>query len=134
MSNQLNEDIATVQYDNLFYSDDVKAITGGVTITKGQGTLKRGTILAKAASGKMVILGTTITTGSGENQKTETPPADCVLCDDIVVADAEDAPAVAYLSGHFNIDALKVKANYSITDADKDELRTKNILVGKVLG
>ena len=52
MSNQLNEDIATVQYDNLFYSDDVKAITGGVTIAKGQGTLKRGTILAKASSGE----------------------------------------------------------------------------------
>lgn len=134
MGKQLNEDIATVEYDNLFYSDDVRAITGGVTITKGQGTLKRGTLLAKAASGKMVILGTTITTGSGENQKTETPPADCVLCDDIVVADAEDTPAVAYLSGHFNIDALKVKANYTITEADKDVLRTKDILVGKSLG
>ena len=73
----------------------------------------------------MVILGTTITTGSGENQKLKLRLADCVLCDDIVVADAEDAPAIAYLSGHFNIDALKVKANYTITEADKDVLRTK---------
>ena len=57
-----------------------------------------------------------------------------MLCDDIVVADAEDTPAVAYLSGHFNIDALLVKTDYTITDADKDVLRTKNILVGKILG
>lgn len=134
MGNQLNEDIATVQYDNLFYSDDVKAITGGITIAKGQGKLKRGTILAKAESGKMVILGTQITTGSGDSQKTETPPADCVLCDDVVVGDTEDATAVAYLSGHFNMDVLSVKANYTVTDADKDVLRTKNILIGKSLG
>lgn len=133
MGNQLNEDIATVQYDNLFYSDDIRAITGGVTIAKGQGVLKKGTILAKAESGKMVILGTQITTGEGDSQKTETPVADCVLCDDIDATD-EDTPAVAYLAGHFNIDALIAKTNYTVTDADKDALRVKNILLGKSLG
>lgn len=133
MSQQLNETIATVEYENLFYSADVAVTTGGVTIASGQGKLKRGTILAKGEDGKCVILGTTITKDEGSSATTETPVADCILCDD-VDATSSDVGAVAYLSGHFNIDALGVKTGYTLKESDKDALRTKNILIGKMLG
>ncbi len=121
MTKVLNEDVATVTYDNLIYSNDVPTITSGIVVEQGQGILERGTLLAKKDNGKMVILGT------------DTHPADCVLCDKVDATEV-DAETVAYIQGHFSIDELKVKDGYEITKGDEDLLRTKNILLGKALG
>lgn len=122
MSKQiLNEDIATIEYDNLIYSNDVPTLTSGVVVEQGQGVLERGTLLAKKEDGKMVIM--------SEDEQ----PADCILCDKVDTTNG-DVNTVAYIQGHFNIDALKVKDSYEITKDDEDVLRTKNILLGKALG
>lgn len=122
MGKKLNEDIATIEYDNLFYSDDVKAIPAGVIVASGQGILKRGTLLAKTSENKMVVLGSE-----------EGAVADCVLTDEVDATSA-DADAIAYIQGDFNINELIVAEGYTISQADKDTLRTKNILIGRTLG
>lgn len=122
MGKKLNEDIATIEYDNLFYSDDVKAIPAGVIVASGQGILKRGTLLAKTSENKMVVLGSE-----------EGAVADCVLTDEVDATSA-DADAIAYIQGDFNINKLIVAEDYTISQADKDTLRTKNILIGRTLG
>lgn len=121
MSKVLNEVVGKVEYDNLFYSNNVPAIANGVIVASGQGELKRGTLLAKTADNKMIVL------GSAEGT------ADCVLTDDIDATDA-DVETTAYIQGNFNINALIVADEYTITEADKDALRTKNILLGNTLG
>lgn len=126
MTEKLNEDIATIKYDNLFYSDDVKAIAHGVIVASGQGKLKRGTLLAKNADNKMIVLGS-------DASETNKAVADCVLTDDID-ASSEDVNTTAYVQGNFNINALIVAEGYTIAEADKDVLRTKNILLGRTLG
>lgn len=176
MGTKLNEDIATIEYDNLIYSDDVKLIPTGVTVASGEGKLKRGTLLSKNDEGKFVIHGTTrpegyveatsttegalkvVASDPGEGQiavASVTPvvdsdytpkandyvvyqtaklyEADCVLTDDIDATSA-DVDTTAYVQGHFNVKELIVKTQYTLTDADKDILRTKNILLGTTLG
>ena len=117
MTESLTETIANIEYDNLIYSSDVDLITSGVVVASGQGELTRGTCLAVNSDNQMVILGT------------DGAEADCILCDDIDATDA-DVNTTAYVSGHFNEDALIVLDGYTITDSDKAVLRTKNILIG----
>ena len=40
---------------------------------------------------------------------------------------------MVYVEGNFNEDALIVAEDYTITEADKDELRTKRIYIGGVM-
>lgn len=61
------------------------------------------------------------TTGGGN--------ADCVLVNDVTVGTAADENVLVYITGCFNIDALIVDDDYEITEADKDLLRTKGILL-----
>lgn len=78
--------------------------------------LKRGTILAKDSTGKLAIL------SSAENL---TP--DCILCDDTVVG-TDDVTVAVYTAGCFNLNKVIVADEYTITEADKDALRCRNIV------
>lgn len=118
MAEQLNKLVAEVTPDNLINS----AYTTNachVTVAAGQGALKRGTALAVNADGKAVILGTASATAS------------YILAKDVDAT--EEAVAVAYREGHFNADALIVKADYTITAKDKDDFRTRNIILSESL-
>lgn len=68
-----------------------------------------------------------ITTAAVEAQAAEALTASCILTDD-VDATAE-AFAVAYRSGHFNTNALIVKEGYTITAADKNNLRDGGVFL-----
>jgi len=63
MTTKLNETVAEIKYDNLFYANDPAANTDGAVIASGQGKLARGTVLAKTESDTFVILGTTKAAG-----------------------------------------------------------------------
>lgn len=170
MTIKLNETVAVITDDNLFYANDPAANTDGIVIASGQGKLVRGTVLAKTVSGNFVILGTTKTAGyykasstdagalkvvasgavTGEinlasvtpvigtytaaagdyvlYQKADAYAADCILCDGIDATSAA-VDTVAYRTGHFNANALTVKSGYTLSDTDKDVLRTKGILL-----
>ena len=121
----LNEKIADVSFDGLITDNQPAALTRARTIRKGSAaaTYVRGTIMAvsggSAGDGKLVILGTT-----AETNETLTP--DCVLY--VEVGTAADKDTVAYISGCFDPDKITVKESYTITAADLDALRVRNIL------
>jgi hypothetical protein len=127
----LHEKIGSVDFPQLFASIDPPALVRGGTIRKlsAKATLVRGTIMAKssgsAGDGKLVVLGTTAATN-------EVLTADCILTDDIEVGTANDENVTVYITGDFNIDAVTVASGYTITEDDKDALRTKGILLGTV--
>lgn len=128
----LHEKIGSVEFEKLFAGMQPPAIVKPGVIRKlgTAGTLKRGTLLAKssgsAGDGKLVIFGTTAATN-------ETLTADCVLCDDIEVGTSNDENVAVYVSGDFNEAALIVATGATITEADRDALRTKGILLGTVM-
>ena len=115
MSKRLDSELCSVAQDNLFHSVFPAADVFGVTLAAGQGVLKRGTLLATADGGMVMISADT------------TGKANAVLCDDVDTAETTYAPA--YRTGHFNGNALIVAEGYEITDKDKEALRTAGILV-----
>ena len=117
MAEQLNKLVAEVTPDNLINSAHATDACH-VTVAAGQGELKRGTALG-IKDGKAVILGTDGATA-------------CWILAKDVDATAE-AVAVAYREGHFNADALIVKADYAITADDKAEFRKNNIILSESL-
>ena len=118
MAEQLNKLVAEVTPDNLINSAYATNACH-VTVAAGQGALKRGTALAVNTDGKAVILGT------------ESATASWILAKDVDAT--EEVVAVAYREGHFNADALIVKADYTISAKDKDDFRTRNIILSESL-
>mgnify|MGYP000106714586 CR=1 FL=1 len=124
MSKQLSQVVETMEYDNLINDYEPKPDVFSVTIRQGQKAMKRGTALAKAEDGKMVILGTA-KTGS----ETAAPKANCILAEASDDASEGDVTAVAYRVGHFNENVLIVAEDYTITDNDREDFRTGGILL-----
>lgn len=129
MTRDLHEKIGSVEQDNLFAGLYPPALPKAGTIRKlgTAGTLKRGTLLAKssgsAGDGKLVIFGTTAATN-------ETLTADCVLANDIDVGTSTDENALVFIQGNFNEDALIMATGASLTEADRDALKIRNIILG----
>lgn len=111
-----DEVIGSMGFDNLFNGLTPAAEVFHVQLAEGQGVLERGTLLA-SADGGMVIIGAD-TTGK----------ANAVLADP-VDTDNGEVLGVAYRSGHFNANALIVADGYEITAADKEALRVVGILI-----
>jgi len=120
----LNEKIEEVTPDGLISDTQPALLTRARTIRKlgTAAALKRGTVMAASSTdGKLVVLGTSA--GSGE---TLTP--DCILADDVEVGTSADVPVVAYISGCFDPDHITMATGYTMTAADIDALRVRNIL------
>jgi len=58
---------------------------------------------------------------------------DCILTDNAVIGTSADVVTTVYTAGCFNIDALIVKDNYAMSEADKDKLRERGLYLGIVL-
>ena len=54
--------------------------------------------------------------------------APALLCDDTEVGTDEDVPVDVYAAGCFDPEKVTVAEDYAITQADKDKLRTYNIV------
>jgi len=124
MTTALNRKVGEMDYDGLISDLTPPVEVRGRTIA-GQATettYKRGTIFARGQGNKkLYILGSAATTESG------TLLQDCILCDDITVGASEDVNVAAYTAGCFNPDKTTVQDGYTVTTADKDELRKRNI-------
>lgn len=131
MNRDLHEKLGSMEFEKLFAGLEPKALTHPATIRKlgTAATIKRGTLLAKSSGsggdGKLVVFGTT----AGSN---ETLTADCILTDDIEVGTAADENVLVYISGNFNEAALIIATGATISEADRDELRKKGIILGTV--
>ena len=121
----LNAKIGDMTYDGLVTDVKPAVIVAGGTILKGatEATYVRGTLMAKSAStGKLVIFGSTAAQG-------DTLTADCILCDDVEVGTSADVTVPVYTGGCFNSNKVTVAENYTITEADKDNLRVRDIVL-----
>lgn len=120
--------LGTVEPDNLIVGLTPAPMVHGGTIRKGsaEATYKRGTIMAKssgtAGDGKLVVLGS-------EAASSETLTADCILCDDITVGTEADEAVAVYIGGCFNSNKVIVADEYTLTEADKDNLRMRGIIL-----
>ena len=115
--------------DNLIAGLFPRALTMGVKVSAGEGLLKRGTILTAKEDGTYVICGKKETTGEGDSATTTTyanPSA--VLTVDVDASGTTAVTAVAYRSGNFNPHAVIVAKDYTLTAADKDNLRKYDIV------
>lgn len=122
----LNQKIGEMEYDGLISGVTPPVQTRGGIIRKlsAAATLKRGTILAKssgtAGDGKLVVLGT-----AAASDEILTP--DCILCDDVEVGSA-DVNAPVYTAGCFELGKVTVATSYTMTEADKEQLREYGIV------
>ena len=117
MAKELRQKLGSMEYDGLITGLNPPTRVDGGTIAKlaAPATLKRGTLLGKADSGLLSIYD-----GTG------TP--DCILCDDTEVGTAEYVPVDVYVAGCFDPEKVTVGDGYTITQADKDKLRTYSIV------
>lgn len=129
MAENLVNKVGECGQDNLIAGLFPRALTMGVKVAAGEGLLKRGTLLTAKSDGTYVICGKKVTTGEGESATTTTygnPSA--VLTVDVDASGSTAATAVAYRSGNFNPHAVIVAKDYTLTAADKDNLRKYGIV------
>ena len=120
MAESLCRKIGETGIDNLIAKLFPPAETFGVTIPAGAGVLARGTVLALNGDAYAVLSAET------------TGKANCILADDVDASGDAPVVAVAYRTGHFNIKALAVADGYTLTVADKEELRKGGILLSEM--
>lgn len=110
--------------DSLIASNEFPILKEGIGLKAGQGVLKRGSLIMKGSDKAGYIAGTkaTVTTGEGESAVTADMEMKVfgILTDDCDTGDddtADNIPAVAYLTGQFNRDAVLVTGgNTSVDD------------------
>ena len=107
----LSEKLGEVEYDGLIAGVNPKKRVGPGVIAgpEAETTFVRGT--GTEASG-----GDTLT-------------ADCILIEDVTMKASMDETVAVYLAGCFNPDKLTVKDSYTMTEADKDALRMRDIVL-----
>ncbi len=135
----LNEKIGTMEYDNLIHDTFPEATTFAVTLAavSAETPLSRGTVLARNAAGKMVVLGSDVSDdieeGEPDGEAATTPAiANCILAIDCTAGTA-DAVVEAYRTGHFNRNKLVVAEGYSLTADDEEALRGVGILLSDAI-
>lgn len=129
MSKNLVNKVGECSQDNLIAGLFPRALTTGIKVAAGEGVLKRGTILSAKGDGTYVICGKKVTTGEGESATTTTyATPSLILTEDVDASGSTAVVAVAYHSGNFNPHAVIVAKDYTLTAADKDNLRKYNIM------
>lgn len=114
---RLDENLGAVGFDNLINGTYPPAEVFNVQVKAGQGVLERGTLLAIAEGGMVMISAGT------------TGKANAVLADPVDTGAGAAVDAIAYRTGHFNANKLIVADGYEITAADKEALRVAGILI-----
>lgn len=122
MSKGLVNKAGQIGQDNLIAKPFPRALTFGIRIAAGQGELKRGTVLVMNDGGEYAIL---------DNETTG--KANCILADPVDASGNNAVTAVAYRTGHFNTRALITGEDYTMTAADREELRRGGILLSEML-
>lgn len=95
---------------------------GGTATTAYSYNPVTGEILFDTAPANSAAIAIKYSTGGGN--------ADCVLVDETEVGTTSDENVVVWIGGNFIEASLIVATGYSITEADRDELRKKGIVLG----
>ena len=116
MSNLFRK-VGEMNYDGLISDITPQTdVRGGIIAAlETETVLKRGTVLAKNADGKLIVL------GSGEGT------AHSILCDNTTVG-VSDVDTAVYTAGCFDFDKVIVADDYTMTAEDLDTLRKYGIV------
>ena len=115
-----NKNEGTFTPDALIVSPDFPILTGGIGLKRGQGVLKRGTVIVKGTDKNGYIAGTTVSS--------VTMKAFGILTDDVDTGSAAEGDNIP---GYFNRGAVAVKAGATI-DTYEDELKGIGIHLANV--
>lgn len=114
-------DLGTFTPDNLINSNVPVADVVTVSLAASQGVLPRGALITGTAGAALSLV------------KAALVATDATY----VLADETDATAatkaVAYRTGHFNVEGLVTGSEYALTAADKEILRGQGILVSDAI-
>lgn len=116
---QLANTIGSFEYDNLFAGGVANVVTDTVTVKSGQSYV-RGTVIALDSEKKAVIVDS-----ASADESAKVPYG--ILADD-VDATTEDVPAVVYLTGEFNQNAL-IFGGQDTYETHKEALRKIGIFL-----
>lgn len=134
MSENLYKTTGTFVPDKLIADNAIPTIAKGIKVAKGEGVLKRGTLMGIANDGtyKRTDTEESIKKGEGESATIEAASvgADCILTDD-VDATSSEVVTTAYISGTFNRAAVILPEGKSIA-AHETELRKLGIFLKTV--
>lgn len=134
MGENLYQTTGTFVPDKLIADSVIPITVKGIKVAKGQGVLKRGTLMGQAADGTYKQTDTTeeISVGEGESatKTSATIGADCILTED-VAAVLSDVVTTAYVSGTFNRAAIFLPEGKEIA-AHETELRKLGIFLRAV--
>lgn len=122
--------------DSLIASTNFPILKEGIGLKAGQGILKRGALIIRSVKAGY-IAGTTTTTGSGEDAKTEEIKGKIfgILTDDTDTgndAAADNIPAVCYQTGIFNRGAVIVAGENATVDKYEDDMRDASLFLRNV--
>lgn len=88
--------------DNLIAGNEVTPVVKGITLKKGQGIIKRGTVLGLVSTSSLCVPVDSVAADGSEN-------AYCILTDDVDTGDgtaADDYASTGYFTGVFNQNKL----------------------------
>ncbi len=134
MGEQLYRKTGEFTPDKLIADVSIPVTAKGIRVAKGEGVLKRGTLLGIAADGtyKRTDTEESVKTGDGDSAATEAAAigADCILTDDVDATDKE-AVTTGYVTGAFNSAAVIVPEGKTVS-AHEDTLRKLGIFLRSV--
>ena len=113
----LYEKVGEFTPDSLFASPDYPVLKEGIGLKKGQGVLKRGSLIVKGSDKHAYLAGTTVSS--------VTLKVFGILTDDVDTGSEdknENVPATCYITGRFNRGAVIVKSEATI-DTYEDDMK-----------
>ena len=135
----LFEQIGEFKPDSLIAGNEFPIMKEGIGLKAGQGVLKRGSLIMKCADGAGYIAGTvvTVTTGEGENAKTENAEMNVfgILTDDTdtgTKTSADNIPAVCYQTGEYNRAAVIVTGEGAKAETYENDMRKAGIFLRNI--
>lgn len=136
MSKNLYESLGTVDYDDLFVENVPESDVVTIKLAANQGVLARGSLVSGTPGGNMTLLAAALadTVTVASTNGTMNYVTAYVLSDEVDTGTGSAVVAIAYRTGHFNRQAIKVNSSYTLTDADEEFLRGKGILLSDALG
>lgn len=116
---ELSKKLGEMAFDSLITGLTPAVQVGGGTIAKlaAAAVFPRGALLGKADGTGLLSL----------YDGTTTP--DCILCDETSVGTESDETVAVYTGGCFDPEKLTAAAGYTLTEADKDKLRERGIVL-----
>lgn len=135
MSKNLYESLGTVDYDDLFVENVPESDVVTIKLAASQGVLARGSLVSGTPGGNMTLLAAALadTVTVASTNGTMNYVTAYVLADKVDTGTGSAVVAIAYRTGHFNRQAIKVNSSYTLTDADEEFLRGKGILLSDAL-